>query len=71
MGAVRPERPLRRAPARAGVAVDLEVVPGADHFFEGAPDVEAIFERAVGFLLRLDAAARRGASRGLRGRETQ
>ena len=35
---------------RAGVTVDLEIVPGADHFFDGAPDVEAIFERAVDFL---------------------
>jgi acetyl esterase/lipase len=35
---------------RAGVAVELEVVAGADHFFDGAPDVEAIFERAVEFL---------------------
>ena len=39
----------------AGVAVELEVVPGADHFFDGAPDIEAIFERALDFLLRLDA----------------
>ena len=38
----------------AGVTVELEVVPGADHFFDGAPDVEAIFERAVHFLLALD-----------------
>jgi acetyl esterase/lipase len=35
---------------RAGVTVELDIVPDADHFFEGAPDVEAIFERAVGFL---------------------
>ncbi len=41
----------------AGAAVDLEVVRGADHFFEGAPDVEAIFERAVGFLLALSRSA--------------
>jgi acetyl esterase/lipase len=38
-----------------GESVELEVVPGADHFFGGAPDVEAIFERARDFLLRLDA----------------
>jgi acetyl esterase/lipase len=38
----------------AKVTVELEVVPGADHFFEGAPDVEAIFERSVHFLVTLD-----------------
>jgi acetyl esterase/lipase len=37
-----------------GVPVALETVPGADHFFAGSPDVEAIFDRAVDFLLRLD-----------------
>jgi acetyl esterase/lipase len=41
----------------AGAPVELESVPGADHFFGGAPDVEAIFERALAFLGRLDAAA--------------
>ena len=40
----------------AGVAAELEIVPGADHFFEGS-DVEAIFERAVGFLLALSRSA--------------
>ncbi len=40
----------------AGVPVELETVPGADHFFAGSPDVEAIFVRAVDFLLRLDRA---------------
>jgi acetyl esterase/lipase len=40
----------------AGVPVDLEVVPRADHFFGGAPDVEAIFERAVAWLVALDEA---------------
>ena len=35
----------------AGGSVELEVVPGADHFFEGA-DPEPIFERALAFLLR-------------------
>lgn len=38
----------------AGGSVDLDVVPGADHFFDGATDVEAIFERARDFLLQLD-----------------
>jgi dipeptidyl aminopeptidase/acylaminoacyl peptidase len=37
-----------------GASVELETVPGADHFFAGAPDVEALFDRAVDFLLRLD-----------------
>jgi acetyl esterase/lipase len=40
----------------AGASVELEVVPGADHFFDGAADVEAIFDRAVEFLRRRDAA---------------
>ena len=39
----------------AGGSVELEIVPGADHFFAGAADIEAIFERARDFLLRLDA----------------
>ena len=38
----------------AGGRVELEVVPGADHFFDGAPDVEPIFDRARDFLLGLD-----------------
>jgi acetyl esterase/lipase len=45
---------------RAGVRFELEVVPGADHFFDGAPDVEAIFDRALRFLLDLDAERRTG-----------
>jgi acetyl esterase/lipase len=48
---------LARALRAAGAPVELESVPGADHFFGGAPDVEAIFQRALGFLGRLDAAA--------------
>jgi acetyl esterase/lipase len=40
---------------RAVVApIELQTVPDADHFFAGAPDVEAIFDRAVGFLRRRD-----------------
>jgi acetyl esterase/lipase len=39
-----------------GVPVELEVVPGADHFFAGAPDIEAIYDRAIGFLAGLAAA---------------
>lgn len=44
----------------AGAPVDLESVPGADHFFGGASpaDVEAIFGRALDFLLRHDARQR-------------
>ena len=40
----------------AGGSVELESVPGADHFFGGAGDaeVEAIFQRALDFLVRLD-----------------
>jgi acetyl esterase/lipase len=40
----------------AGAPVELESVPGADHFFGGASDaeVEGIFGRAVDFLVRLD-----------------
>ena len=37
-----------------GVQVELDVVPGADHFFDGSSDVEAIFARAVDFLLAHD-----------------
>ena len=39
-----------------GASVELETVPGADHFFDGAAtEVEAIFARAVSFLRQLDA----------------
>jgi acetyl esterase/lipase len=50
------EQSVRLAEALRGVGapVELETVPGADHFFEGSPDAEAIFDRAVAFLLRLD-----------------
>lgn len=47
---------LAEALRTAGAAVELEVVPGADHFFGGAPDVEGLFTRALAFLLQLDAA---------------
>ena len=53
------DQSLRLAAAlrEAGVPVELESVPGADHFFDGAGagEVEAIFGRALDFLLRLDA----------------
>ena len=39
-----------------GASIELQTVPGADHFFAGAPDIEAIFDRAVAFLLRRDRA---------------
>jgi acetyl esterase/lipase len=48
---------LADALTAADGSVELQVVPGADHFFDGATDVEAIFERARDFLLRLDAAS--------------
>jgi dipeptidyl aminopeptidase/acylaminoacyl peptidase len=50
------EQSVRLADAlrAVGGSVELEVVPGADHFFDGAADVEAIFGRARDFLLRLD-----------------
>jgi dipeptidyl aminopeptidase/acylaminoacyl peptidase len=35
-----------------GVPVELQIVPGADHFFAGAADIEAIYDRAIDFLLR-------------------
>ena len=60
VGAVRPERAAGRGSARAGVRFELEVVAGADHFFDGAPDIEAIFDRALRFLLDLDADRRAG-----------
>ena len=43
----------------AGARFELDIVAGADHFFDGAPDVEAIFERAVRFLLDLATACGR------------
>ena len=48
-------RRLADALRSAGNHVELEVVPGADHFFDGAPDVDAIFQRALAFLLETDA----------------
>jgi acetyl esterase/lipase len=39
-----------------GAPIELQTVPGADHFFDGAADVEAIFDRAVAFLRRRDRA---------------
>ena len=42
---------LRRAGAPS---VELEVVAGADHFFEGADDIEAVYARALAFLVSVD-----------------
>ena len=44
----------------AGVSVEFESVPGADHFFGGASDAEVgeIFGRVLDFLARLDTGAR-------------
>ena len=57
-GAWSTER-LADALRAAGASVELESVPGADHFFGGASDGEvgAIFERALDFLVRLDSRA--------------
>jgi acetyl esterase/lipase len=46
---------LAEALQDAGAMVELQTVPDADHFFEGAPDVEGLFDRAVGFLRALPA----------------
>jgi acetyl esterase/lipase len=40
----------------AGGSVELDVVAGANHFFDGAQDVESIFDRARTFLSDIDAA---------------
>lgn len=46
---------LEKALGAVGARAELEAVPGADHFFTGAPDIEAIFDRALAFLRRLEA----------------
>ncbi len=46
---------LVKALRDVGAPAELDAVPGADHFFGGAPDVEAIFERGLAFLRRVDA----------------
>ena len=45
---------LAEALLAVGAPVELEIVPGADHFFDGASDIEGIFGRALDFLGRLD-----------------
>ena len=49
---------LARALAAAGAAVELELVPGASHFWDGADDVAAIVRRSVAFLDGLASRAR-------------
>jgi acetyl esterase/lipase len=41
---------LAEALGRAGARVELELVPGATHFWKGASDVDAIIARSVEFL---------------------
>ena len=41
---------LAEALDRAGASVDLELVPGATHFWKGASDVAAIIARSIEFL---------------------
>ncbi len=61
---VPPAQSIRLAEALhgAGAVVELELVPGATHFWNGAEDVDAIVRRSVAFLraraLRPGAAAR-------------
>jgi acetyl esterase/lipase len=52
---VPPAQSIRLAEAlrEAGAAVELELVPGATHFWNGAGDVDAIVRRSVGFLRAL------------------
>jgi dipeptidyl aminopeptidase/acylaminoacyl peptidase len=49
---VPPAQSIRLAEAltAAGAAVELELVPGATHFWNGAKDVDAIVRRSVEFL---------------------
>jgi acetyl esterase/lipase len=44
---------LARALSAAGATVELELVPGATHFWKGASDVDGIVRRSVDFLRRL------------------
>ena len=49
---VPPAQSIRLAEAlgAAGATVELELVPGATHFWNGASDVAAIIRRSVEFL---------------------
>lgn len=46
---------LAAALQAAGVDVELVTVPGADHFWTGAPSLEAIFESSLAFVRRVTA----------------
>ena len=52
---VPPAQSIRLAEAltAAGAMVELELVPGATHFWNGAEDVDAIVRRSVEFLCAL------------------
>ncbi len=41
---------LAKALSTAGATVDLELVPGASHFWNGAGDVNGIVRRSIEFL---------------------
>jgi dipeptidyl aminopeptidase/acylaminoacyl peptidase len=49
---VPPTQSIRLAEAlrAAGAAVDLELVPGASHMWNGASDTDGIVRRSVAFL---------------------
>jgi dipeptidyl aminopeptidase/acylaminoacyl peptidase len=53
---VPPAQSIRLAEAltEAGARVELELVPGATHFWDGAGDVAAIVRRSAGFLASLN-----------------
>jgi dipeptidyl aminopeptidase/acylaminoacyl peptidase len=53
---VPPAQSIRLAGAltAAGATVELELVPGATHFWNGADDVAAIVRRSVRFLRARD-----------------
>jgi acetyl esterase/lipase len=55
---VPPDQSIRLAAslADAGAPVELELVPGASHFWDGAGDVPGIVARSVGFVRSLAAA---------------
>lgn len=46
---------LAAALRAAGVPVELVTVPGADHFWTGAPSLEAIFDASLAFVRRITA----------------
>jgi dipeptidyl aminopeptidase/acylaminoacyl peptidase len=48
-------RELAEALRRAGASVELDLVEGADHMWQGAPDPERIFARGLDFARRVAA----------------